>query len=50
MDIKISPSMLASDFANLENELKKCKTGGADTYWQPYEDADNESPTYFAIP
>ena len=30
MDIKISPSMLASDFANLENELKKCKTGGAD--------------------
>ena len=28
MDIKISPSMLASDFANLENELKKCKTGG----------------------
>ena len=30
MDIKISPSMLASDFANLENELKKCKMGGAD--------------------
>ena len=24
MDIKISPSMLASDFANLEAELKKC--------------------------
>ena len=30
MDIKISPSMLASDFANLESELKKCETGGAD--------------------
>ena len=30
MNIKISPSMLASDFANLENELKKCKMGGAD--------------------
>ena len=29
MDIKISPSMLASDFANLESELKKCETGGA---------------------
>lgn len=25
MDIKISPSMLASDFANLENELKSAK-------------------------
>lgn len=24
MDIKISPSMLASDYANLEKELKKC--------------------------
>ena len=30
MDIKISPSMLASDFANLEAELKKCETAGAE--------------------
>lgn len=30
MDIKISPSVLASDFANLESELKKCAVGGAD--------------------
>lgn len=30
MDIKISPSVLASDFANLEAELKKCSDGGAD--------------------
>lgn len=30
MDIKISPSMLASDYANLERELKKCEDGGAD--------------------
>ena len=30
MEIKISPSLLASDFANLESELKKCETGGAD--------------------
>lgn len=30
MDIKISPSMLASDYANLETELKKCSEGGAD--------------------
>lgn len=30
MDIKISPSMLASDYANLEKELKKCEDGGAD--------------------
>ena len=30
MDIKISPSMLASDYANLEAELKKCSDGGAD--------------------
>lgn len=30
MDIKISPSMLASDYANLESELKKCEAGGAD--------------------
>lgn len=30
MDIKISPSMLASDYANLESELKKCENGGAD--------------------
>lgn len=30
MDIKISPSMLASDYANLEKELNKCKNGGAD--------------------
>lgn len=29
MDIKISPSMLASDYANLEAELNKCETGGA---------------------
>lgn len=26
MEIKISPSMLASDFANLESELKKCES------------------------
>ena len=26
MSIKISPSMLASDFANLESELKKCES------------------------
>lgn len=30
MEIKISPSMLASDYANLETELKKCSDGGAD--------------------
>lgn len=30
MQIKISPSMLASDYANLESELKKCEAGGAD--------------------
>lgn len=30
MEIKISPSVLASDFANLESELKKCSLGGAD--------------------
>lgn len=30
MDIKISPSMLASDFANLEAELKKCESAGAE--------------------
>jgi ribulose-phosphate 3-epimerase len=30
MDIKISPSMLASDYANLEAELAKCAQGGAD--------------------
>lgn len=30
MDIKISPSILASDYANLETELKKCSEGGAD--------------------
>ncbi len=30
MDIKISPSVLASDFANLEAELEKCSDGGAD--------------------
>lgn len=30
MQIKISPSMLASDFANLEAELKKCENAGAD--------------------
>lgn len=30
MDIKISPSMLASDYANLQCELEKCEKGGAD--------------------
>lgn len=30
MDIKISPSMLASDFANFEAELRKCENAGAD--------------------
>lgn len=30
MDIKISPSMLASDYANLQSELQKCADGGAD--------------------
>lgn len=30
MEIKISPSMLACDFANIEAELKKCESGGAD--------------------
>ena len=30
MEIKISPSMLASDFANLEAELNKCKNAGAE--------------------
>lgn len=30
MDIKTSPSVLASDFANLESELKKCSDGGAE--------------------
>lgn len=30
MDIKISPSMLASDYANLKSELEKCQKGGAD--------------------
>lgn len=30
MDIKISPSMLASDFANFEAELKKCEDAGAE--------------------
>lgn len=30
MEIKISPSMLASDYANLKNELEKCEKGGAD--------------------
>lgn len=30
MKIKISPSMLASDFANLEAELNKCKNAGAE--------------------
>jgi ribulose-phosphate 3-epimerase len=30
MEIKISPSMLASDYANLQAELKKCQDGGAD--------------------
>ena len=26
MEMKISPSMLASDYANLEDELKKCES------------------------
>lgn len=30
MEIKISPSMLASDYANLEAELKKCESAGAE--------------------
>lgn len=30
MDIKISPSMLASDYADLRAELEKCEKGGAD--------------------
>lgn len=30
MNIKISPSILASDYANLEKELEKCKNAGAD--------------------
>ena len=30
MDIKISPSMLASDYARLKEELEKCEKGGAD--------------------
>ncbi len=30
MEIKISPSMLASDYANLEAELKKCENAGAE--------------------
>lgn len=30
MNIKISPSMLSADFANLERDLKKCEDAGAD--------------------
>lgn len=30
MEIKISPSVLASDYANLESELKKCENAGAE--------------------
>ncbi|MCD7723788.1 MAG: ribulose-phosphate 3-epimerase [Clostridiales bacterium] len=30
MEIKISPSLLASDFANLENEIKKCEAAGVE--------------------
>ncbi len=30
MDIKISPSILASDYANLQTELEKCEKAGAD--------------------
>lgn len=30
MNMKISPSILASDYANLEKELNKCKDAGAD--------------------
>ncbi len=30
MQIKISPSLLASDFANLENEIRRCEAAGVD--------------------
>lgn len=30
MEYKVSPSVLASNYANLEAELKKCENGGAD--------------------
>lgn len=30
MDYKVSPSILAADYANLEKELEKCEKGGAD--------------------
>lgn len=30
MDIKISPSMLSADFANLEKDLKRCEEAGAE--------------------
>lgn len=30
MDIKISPSMLSADFANLEKDLKRCEESGSD--------------------
>lgn len=30
MEIKISPSMLACDYANIQRELEKCEKGGAD--------------------
>ncbi len=30
MDIKISPSMLSADFANLEKDLKRCEDAGSD--------------------
>lgn len=30
MDIKISPSMLSADFANLEKDLKRCEEAGSD--------------------
>jgi len=29
-DIKIAPSLLSANFANLENDIKKCEKGGAD--------------------
>ncbi len=30
MEIKIAPSLLAGDFANIESEIKKCEAAGAD--------------------
>ncbi len=30
MELKIAPSLLAGDFANIESEIKKCEAAGAD--------------------